>query len=103
MQNASIEHANTFFMFTTVAVVIGIIILLILLYIAFKALRFFNTVSSKAYTILDKTTEVVDAGLKEGSPVKKGLSYVLPVAALFAKFVKKPKTTRKATEKTSGK
>lgn len=97
MQDASIQHANTFFMFTTVAVVIGIIILLILLYIAIRALRFFNTVSNKAYTILDKTTQVVDEGLKDGSPVKKGLSYILPLAALFTK---KRKTSRKATEKT---
>ncbi len=99
MQDASIQHANTFFMFTTVAVVIGIIILLILLYIAFKTLRFFNKVSDKAYTILDKTTQVVDEGLKDGSSVKKGLSYILPIAAFFAK---KRKTTRRATEKTGG-
>jgi hypothetical protein len=70
MQDLTLEHANTFFFFTTVAVTIGIIILLIIMFICFKVLIFLRRLTAQAYTILDKTEGMVDRGTKTGGTLE---------------------------------
>jgi hypothetical protein len=91
MQESTLQHADTFFFFTTIAVTIGIIILLVILYICFKALKFLRNITARAHYILDKTSEAVDEGLKEGSPVKRSLPMLLPLVGMLFKKKKKVK------------
>lgn len=95
MQDATLQHADTFFMFTTIAVVLGIIILVVILYLCFKALTFFRTVSDRTYQLLDKTTAAVDQGLSDSGPIKKTLPFILPLIGLFTKGKKTPKKAPK--------
>ncbi len=81
MQDLTVQHANTFFFFTTIAVAILIGILLVLLYVAYIVFRFVRRTTAKVDTMLDTA-----AAHTEVSPVyKKTLAYTLPVLGYFFK------------------
>lgn len=88
MQEFTLQHANTFFFITTVAVFVLIGILLVFLYIAYKIFLFIKRTIARIDTLLDNATEHT-----ETNPVyKKALPYVLPIIGYF--FSKKVKSTK---------
>lgn len=89
MQDFTLQHANTFFFFTSIAVMICIIILSILLYGTYKVFLFVKRTIVRIDILLDNVAEHT-----ETNPVyKKSLPYILPILAYL--FKKKGKVTKK--------
>lgn len=95
MPNDTIQHADIFFFITTIAVVVGILILLVLLYMCLRFLKTFRSMTDKAKAILEKASIIADDGLREDAPARKGLSFILPLAAMLFKKKKGRKTSEK--------
>jgi hypothetical protein len=89
MQDFTLQHANTFFFITTIAVIVLILILLVLLYISYRVYTFVRKTIARIDTALDVAAEEV-----ETHPVyKKSLPYILPILGYL--FGKKQKASKK--------
>jgi hypothetical protein len=89
MQDFTLQHANTFFFITTIAVSVLIIILVVLLYIAYRVYLFIQRTIVRIDTLLDNATEHT-----ETNPIyKKSLPYILPILGYI--FGKKRKVAKK--------
>lgn len=89
MQEFTLQHANTFFFFTTIAVSILIAILLTLLYMVYKVSLFIKRTIKRIDILLDDISKHT-----ETNPIyEKALPYILPILGYI--FAKKRKTTKK--------
>jgi hypothetical protein len=89
MQEFTLQHANTFFFFTTIAVSILIVILLVFLYVAYRVSLFIKRTIERVDLLLDDVSKHT-----ETNPVyKKSLPYILPILGYI--FAKKRKTLKK--------
>jgi hypothetical protein len=86
MQQFTLDHANTFFFITTIAVGVLILILCVLLYLSYKLFVFAKKNMLRVDTILDNVTEES----KHNATYKKVLPVVLPILSYF--FSKKIKS-----------
>ncbi len=92
MQDMTVQHANTFFFFTTIGVVVGIIILFLILYICIRAVIALRKINTRVQEILDKTGTAIEHSLDDKkSALRKGLPFALPLLGLFFKKKRAPK------------
>lgn len=96
MQDKTLEHADTFFFFTTIGVVVGIIILLVILYFCIRAVLALRKINTRVHEILDKTGDAIENSVKEQGAVRKSLPLALP---LLGMFFKKKKVSRAKPQK----
>ncbi|MES2986015.1 MAG: hypothetical protein V4686_02725 [Patescibacteria group bacterium] len=89
MEQTTLEHANTFFYITSIAVFILIIILLVVLYGVYRASKFVKHTMDRVETLIDKAGDSAE----ENGAAKKVIPYVLPILGFF--FNKKKSSTRK--------
>lgn len=88
MQDFTLQHANTFFFITTIAVIVLILILLVLLYISYRVYTFVQKTIARVNVALDAAAEEVETH----PAYKKSLPYILPILGyLFGKKKKAPK------------
>lgn len=87
----TLAHANTFFFVTTIAVVIGIILLLVLTGIFVRILKSVKVITARVEKVIDKTSDHIEnsAGSKV---VQNGLPFLISVVNFFNK---KKKVTKK--------
>ena len=95
MPDNSLQHADTFFFITTIAVVVGIVILLVLLYICLRVVKTVRNMASKTNLILDKASDAAEDSLRQETPLKKSLPLLLPLAAMVFGKKEKKKTSDK--------
>lgn len=88
MQDFTLQHANTFFFITTIAVGILIVILLAFLYLTYKVIRFARKSMDRVDGVLDQVSERTEV-----HPIyKKSLPYILPIVGYL--FGRKAKSSR---------
>ncbi|MEN9604879.1 MAG: hypothetical protein RJB39_564 [Candidatus Parcubacteria bacterium] len=95
MQDKTLQHADTFFFFTTIGVVVGIIILLLVLYFCIKAVIALRKINTRVHELLDKTGDAIEKSVEDKGIVKKSLPLALPILSFFFKkkrAAKKEKT-----------
>lgn len=95
MQDTTLEHADTFFFVTTIAVVVGIIILCVILYFCIKAIRIIRNITEKTNSLLDKASQVAEDSMNRETPAKKSLGLVLPLLGMVFGKKKRKKTSDK--------
>lgn len=96
MQDKTLEHADTFFFFTTIGVVVGIIILLIILYFCIRAVVALRRINIRVHEILDKTGTAIEKSVEDQGVIKKSLPLALPILGYFFKK-KRPSSKKKSS------
>lgn len=94
MQDITLNHANTFFFVTTIAVTIGIVILLVLLFMFLRILNAVRTISSRVEQMVNKTGDNMETG-PAAATLKKSLPFILSIVGLFAQKKKGDKKVPK--------
>lgn len=97
MQDMTVEHANTFFFITTIGVIVGIIILLIVLYFCVRAVLALRKINNRVHELIDKTGDAIEKSVSDEGVVKKSLPLALPILGMF--FKRKKATKKKETKK----
>ena len=93
MQEFTLQHANTFFFITTIAVGVLIIILLAFLYLVYKVIKFARKSMDRVDNVLDQVSEHTEV-----HPIyKKSLPYILPIVGYI--FGRKRKVSKKIVDK----
>lgn len=100
MEQATLEHANTFFFITTIAVGLLIVILIVVLYAVYRVSIFVKKTMDRVDSMLEKAGDRVDGFLDkteeniDETPVyKKALPLILPILGKI--FLRKRSTKRK--------
>lgn len=91
MQDMTVEHANTFFFITTMGVIVGIIILLIVLYFCIRAVVALRKINNRVHELIDKTGDAIEKSVSDDGMVKKSLPFALPILGMFFKRKKAAK------------